>query len=67
MAKISEMTMSEIVDRAVELGFPTKKSKGEAYFHWNFSREMRAYEFVLKHDPEIAEEEDDDFFPDDAA
>ena len=28
MAKINEMTMSEIVDRAVELGFPTKKSKG---------------------------------------
>ena len=39
-AKINEMTMTEIVDRAVELGFPQRKAKGEAYFHWNSSREL---------------------------
>ena len=63
--KINEMTMTEIVDRAVELGFPQRKAKGEAYFHWNSSRELKAYQFVLDHDPELSEDEDD--FPDDAA
>ena len=29
MAKINEITMSEIVDRAVELGFPTKRAKAK--------------------------------------
>ena len=27
MANINEMTMTEIVDRAVELGFPMRKAK----------------------------------------
>ena len=27
--KINEMTMTEIVNRAVELGFPMRKAKGE--------------------------------------
>ena len=66
MANINEMTMTEIVDRAVELGFPMRKAKGEAYYHWNCSREMKAYEFLLKHDPDLTEEAEDDW-PDDAA
>ena len=52
--KINEMTMTEIVNRAVELGFPMRKAKGEVYFHWNSSRELKAYQFVLEHDPELA-------------
>jgi hypothetical protein len=63
--KINEMTMTEIVNRAVELGFPMRKAKGEVYFHWNNSRELKAYQFVLEHDPELADEDDD--YPDDAA
>ncbi|MST98843.1 hypothetical protein FYJ85_17545 [Victivallaceae bacterium BBE-744-WT-12] len=63
--KINEMTMTEIVNRAVELGFPMRKAKGEVYFHWNSSRELEAYQFVLEHDPELADEDDD--YPDDAA
>ena len=43
--KINEMTMTEIVNRAVELGFPMRKAKGEVYFHWNSSRELKAYKF----------------------
>ena len=53
------------VNRAVELGFPMRKAKGEVYFHWNSSRELKAYQFVLEHDPELADEDDD--YPDDAA
>ena len=52
-------------NRAVELGFPMRKAKGEVYFHWNSSRELKAYQFVLEHDPELADEDDD--YPDDAA
>ena len=63
--KINEMTMTEIVNRAVELGFPMRKAKGEVYFHWNGSRELKACQFVLEHDPELADEVDD--YPDVAA
>jgi len=64
--KINEMTMAEILERAVELGFPTRKKKGEEYFHWNSSRELKAYEFVLMHDPELMDESEEST-PDDAA
>ncbi|UKI34494.1 MAG: hypothetical protein L6W00_14630 [Lentisphaeria bacterium] len=66
MANINEMTMTEIVERAVALGFPKRKAKGEAFYHWNSSREMQAYEFLLKHDPDLNDDTDDDW-PDDAA
>lgn len=66
MAKIEEMTMVEITDRAVKLGFPKRKSKGEPFFHWNYSRELKAVEFLKKKDPELFEDNEDDF-PDDAA
>ncbi|MBQ6595922.1 MAG: hypothetical protein IJH79_00070 [Lentisphaeria bacterium] len=64
--KINEMTMSEIIERAMQLGFPIRKKKGEEFYHWNSSRELKAYEFVLKHDPDLAEETDEED-PDDAA
>lgn len=69
MAKdINEMTMQEICDRALELGFKPRKNKGESqFFHWNFSQECKAYEFVKSHDPELVDTENYDDFPDDAA
>ena len=69
MAKnINEMTMTEIRERAIELGFKIRQEKKELlYFHWNFSQECKAYEYVKKFDPELAESEDCDDFPDDAA
>ena len=50
----------------MELGFPMRKAKGEVFYHWNSSREMKAYEFLLKHDPDLTEDAEDDW-PDDAA
>lgn len=69
MAKdINEMTMQEIRERAIELGFKIREAKKEVlYFHWNFSQECQAYEFVRQNDPELAENEEFDDFPDDAA
>ena len=64
--KLNEMTMAEIINRAVELGFPVRRKKGEDFFHWNSSRELKAYEFVLKHDPDLTEEYNE-ANPDDAA
>ena len=69
MAKdINEMTMQEIRDRAIELGFKVRKNKEEVQlYHWNFSQELKAFQFVKDHDPELAENEEFDDFPDDAA
>lgn len=69
MAKnINEMTMTEIRERAIELGFKIRQEKKELlYFHWNSSQECKAYEYVKKFDPELTESEDCDDFPDDAA
>lgn len=66
MAKITEMTMGEITNRALELGFPRRRAKGEQFFHWNYSQEQKAVEFLKKKAPELFEENDDNF-PDDAA
>ena len=63
---INEMTMAEILQRAVELGFKIRKTKNPPnYLHWNYSQECKAYQFVLKNDPELQNDSDD--FPDDAA
>ncbi len=69
MAKdINEMTMQEIRDRAIELGFKVREHKEEVQlYHWNFSHECKAYQFVLENDSELAENDDFDDFPDDAA
>ncbi|MDD5596574.1 MAG: hypothetical protein PHV82_01435 [Victivallaceae bacterium] len=69
MAKdINEMTMQEVRDRAVELGFKIQGAKGlSSFYHWNFSQECKAYEFVKKYDPELIENEEFDDYPDDAA
>ena len=69
MAKdINEMTMQEVRDRAVELGFKIQGAKGRpGFYHWNFSQECQAYEFVKKYDPELSENEEFDDYPDDAA
>jgi len=66
MAKIEEMTMCEITERAVKRGFPKRKAKDEQFFHWNYSRELKAIEFLKKQEPELFEDDGDDF-PDDAA
>ncbi|MDD5596509.1 MAG: hypothetical protein PHV82_01110 [Victivallaceae bacterium] len=69
MAKdINEMTMQEVRDRAVELGFKIQGAKGQpGFYHWNFSQECQAYEFVKKYDPELLDNEEFDDYPDDAA
>lgn len=70
MAKdINEMTMQEIRDRAIELGFKVRRAKeGESqFYHWNYSQECKAFQFVKDHDPELAENDEFDDFPDDAA
>lgn len=59
MPNINEMTMEEITARAVELGFPKRKEKGEPFFHWNFSREKKAVDFLRKNDPELFDDPDD--------
>jgi hypothetical protein len=69
MAKdINEMTMQEVRDRAMELGFKIQGAKGQpSFYHWNFSQEYKAYEFVKKYDPELIENGKFDDYPDDAA
>ncbi len=69
MAKdINEMTMQEICDRALELGFKLRSGKNKTqFYHWNYSQECKACEYVKEHDPELAEPETDTDFPDDAA
>jgi len=62
------MTMQEVRDRAVELGFKIQGAKGQrSFYHWNFSQECQAYEFVKKYDPELSDNEEFDDYPDDAA
>lgn len=69
MAKdINEMTMEEIRERAIELGFKPNKVKGApAFMHWNYSQECKAYQFVINNDPDLQEDDFSDDFPDDAA
>ncbi len=69
MAKdINEMTMQEVRDRALELGFKLHGSKNQlSFYHWNFSQECKAYEFVKKFDPELIENEGFEDYPDDVA
>lgn len=63
---INDMTMQDIRERAIELGFKLRRPKGQPkYFHWNFSQECKAYQFVLENDPELQDDEND--YPDDAA